>query len=203
MDVLSYVLSVNKLPAGDVELPRQSELLAPIKFLAQKPSGDPPPKGNREATMKNHPITVSRRGFLARSATAGALGCLSGTSVAASPLAQSGDDAIVAAQISRFVKKSVKDLPTPALLINLDIFEHNLQALASYMKGRAVTFRPHGKAHKVACGREAAAGLRRKGFVRCQAGRGRRLIRGGIKDVLITAEVVGKLKIERLMSLSR
>ena len=27
------------------------------------------------------------------------------------------------------------------------------------------------------------------------------LIRGGIKDVLITAEVVGKLKIERLMSL--
>jgi len=42
-DVLSYVLSVNKLPAGDVELPRQSELLAPIKFLAQKPSGDPPP----------------------------------------------------------------------------------------------------------------------------------------------------------------
>jgi hypothetical protein len=42
-DVLSYVLSVNKLPAGDVELPRQSELLAPITFLAQKPSGDPPP----------------------------------------------------------------------------------------------------------------------------------------------------------------
>ena len=42
-DVLSYVLSVNKLPAGDVELPRQSELLTPIKFLAQKPSGDPFP----------------------------------------------------------------------------------------------------------------------------------------------------------------
>ena len=42
-DVLSYVLSVNKLPAGDVELPRQSELLTPIKFLAQKPSGDPRP----------------------------------------------------------------------------------------------------------------------------------------------------------------
>ena len=42
-DVLSFVLSVNKLPAGDVELPRQSELLSPIKFLAQRPSGDPPP----------------------------------------------------------------------------------------------------------------------------------------------------------------
>jgi quinoprotein glucose dehydrogenase len=39
-DLLAYVLSVNKLPAGDVELPRQSEILSAIKFLAQKPSGD-------------------------------------------------------------------------------------------------------------------------------------------------------------------
>jgi quinoprotein glucose dehydrogenase len=47
-DVLSYVLSVNKMPAGDTELPRQSELLSPIKFLAQKPSGDRPPAPSRE-----------------------------------------------------------------------------------------------------------------------------------------------------------
>ena len=151
--------------------------------------------------MKSHPITVSRRGFLAQSATAGALGCLSGTSVAASPLEQSGEDAIVAAQYRGFVKKSVKDLPTPALLIDLDIFEHNLQALAGYMKGRAVTFRPHGKAHKSpAIGKlQLASGA--KGLCAAKLGEADVLIRGGIKDVLITAEVVGKLKIERLMSL--
>jgi mono/diheme cytochrome c family protein len=38
-DVLSFVLSVNKMPAGSTELPRQSEILSGITFLARKPSG--------------------------------------------------------------------------------------------------------------------------------------------------------------------
>jgi mono/diheme cytochrome c family protein len=37
-DVLSFVLSVNKMPAGSTELPRQSEILSGITFLARKPS---------------------------------------------------------------------------------------------------------------------------------------------------------------------
>jgi mono/diheme cytochrome c family protein len=41
-DLLAFVLSVNKFPAGDAELPRQAELLAQITFLATKPSGDVP-----------------------------------------------------------------------------------------------------------------------------------------------------------------
>ena len=40
--------------------------------------------------MKSHPITVSRRGFLAQSATVGALGCVSGISASPpAPLEQS------------------------------------------------------------------------------------------------------------------
>ena len=38
-DVLSFVLSVNEMPAGSTELPRQSEILSGITFLARKPSG--------------------------------------------------------------------------------------------------------------------------------------------------------------------
>jgi len=38
-DVLSFVLSVNKMPAGSTELPRQTEILNGVTFLAQKPSG--------------------------------------------------------------------------------------------------------------------------------------------------------------------
>ena len=38
-DVLSFVLSVNKMPAGGTELPRQTEILNGVTFLAQKPSG--------------------------------------------------------------------------------------------------------------------------------------------------------------------
>jgi mono/diheme cytochrome c family protein len=38
VDVLSFVLSVNKMPAGSTELPRQTEILSSITFLARKPS---------------------------------------------------------------------------------------------------------------------------------------------------------------------
>jgi mono/diheme cytochrome c family protein len=39
-DLLAFVLSVNKFPAGQAELPRQVEVLSQITFLATKPSGD-------------------------------------------------------------------------------------------------------------------------------------------------------------------
>jgi D-serine deaminase-like pyridoxal phosphate-dependent protein len=144
---------------------------------------------------------VSRRGFIAQSVTVGALSCIGGLATAAGTADQGGDDTQVAPQYRGFVKKPVTELPTPALLIDLDVFERNLQTLAGYMKGRAVTFRPHGKAHKSpAIGKlQLASGA--KGLCAAKLGEADVLVRGGIKDVLITAEVVGRLKIERLMTL--
>lgn len=145
--------------------------------------------------------TVSRRGFLAGSAAAGAVSCVSGIAAPAAARAQAGEDTQVAPQYRGFLRKSVKELPTPALLIDLDIMERNLQALGSYMKGRPVSFRPHGKAHKSpAIGKlQLASGA--KGLCAAKLGEADVLIRGGIRDVLITAEVVGRVKIERLMAL--
>ena len=147
-------------------------------------------------------IPVSRRGFLAQTATAGALSCVGGFSPAAASTAdQAGEEAQVAPHYRGFLKKSVQELPTPALLIDLDIFEHNLQALANYMKSRPVTFRPHAKAHKSpAIGKlQLASGA--TGLCAAKLGEADVLVRGGIRDVLITAEVVGPLKIRRLMGL--
>src|SRR5262245_26014243 len=147
-------------------------------------------------------MPVSRRGFLAQTATIGALSCAGGFSAAPAIAAdQAGDDAQVASHYRGFLKKSIQELPTPALLIDLDIFEHNLQALASYMKSRSVTFRPHAKAHKSpAIGKlQLASGA--TGLCAAKLGEADVLVRGGIKDVLITAEVVGPLKIQRLMGL--
>jgi len=147
-------------------------------------------------------IPVSRRGFLAQTATAGALSCVGGFSPAAASTAdQAGEEAQVAPHYRGFLKKSVQELPTPALLIDLDIFEHNLQALANYMKSRPVTFRPHAKAHKSpAIGKlQLASGA--TGLCAAKLGEADVLVRGGIRDVLITAEVVGPLKIQRLMGL--
>ena len=147
-------------------------------------------------------IPVSRRGFLAQTATVGALSCVSEFSAAAASTAdQAGEDAQVAPHYRGFLKKSVEELPTPVLLIDLDIFEHNLQALANYVKSRSITFRPHAKAHKSpAIGKlQLASGA--TGLCAAKLGEADVLVRGGIRDVLITAEVVGPLKIQRLMGL--
>ena len=144
---------------------------------------------------------VSRRQFLTQSATVGALGCVSGVPAETSAAYQGGDDALVAPHYRGFLKKSITELPTPALLIDLDIFERNLQALASYMKGRPVTFRPHGKAHKSPAIGKLQLSSGAHGLCAAKLGEADVLIRGGITDVLITAEVVGRLKIERLMAL--
>jgi D-serine deaminase-like pyridoxal phosphate-dependent protein len=144
--------------------------------------------------------TVSRRGFLAQSAAVGALSCMSGTPVQASAAPQAGEDAQVAPQYRGFLKKHVTELPTPAPLIDLDILTTTFRRWRR-QKGRPVSFRPHGKAHKSpAIGKlQLASGA--TGLCAAKLGEADVLVRGGVKDVLITAEVVGRVKIERLMAL--
>jgi quinoprotein glucose dehydrogenase len=46
-DVLAFVFSFNKFPAGGAELPTQTEALNQIKFLATKPTGAGPEPARR------------------------------------------------------------------------------------------------------------------------------------------------------------
>ena len=145
--------------------------------------------------------SMSRRGFLGGSAAVGAFSASAGPARAAAR-AQAGEDSLVAPQYRGFVKKHVDDLPTPALLIDLDIFERNLQTLATFVKGKQATFRPHGKAHKSSTIGKLQIASGATGLCAAKLGEADVFVRrGGIKDVLITAEVVGPLKIKRLMDL--
>lgn len=143
---------------------------------------------------------LSRRRFLGQSAAAGALSVAAGR-VRIDAAAQANEESLVPSQYRGFLKKNISELPTPALLIDLDVMERNLQTLASYMKGKKAGFRPHAKAHKSpAIGKlQLASGAH--GLCAAKLGEADVLVRGGIKDVLITAEVVGTLKIKRLMEL--
>jgi D-serine deaminase-like pyridoxal phosphate-dependent protein len=40
------------------------------------------------------------------------------------------------------------DIPTPALLLDLDAFEDNIRKMAAHVMARRKAFRPHGKTHK-------------------------------------------------------
>jgi len=101
-----------------------------------------------------------------------------------------------------FVGQPLSEVPTPALLIDLDIFEKNMATMRDACKARGRLCRPHGKAHKspIIAKKQLAYGAH--GQCAAKLGEAEVLVHGGIADVLITAPVVGRRKIERLLALS-
>src|SRR5215208_3975211 len=94
------------------------------------------------------------------------------------------------------------DVPTPALLLDLDAFEDNIAKMASHLKSRNKAFRPHGKTHKCP---EVARALIRAGAVGCCAARlseAEVFAQSGIPGLLITTAVIGRDKIARAVALA-
>jgi len=100
-------------------------------------------------------------------------------------------------------KLSKDDLPTPALLLDLDAFQFNVRRMAEHLKRHGLAFRPHGKTHK--CG-EIARQLIRAGAVGCCAAKiseAEAFAREAVTGLLITTPVVGRHKIQRAVELAR
>jgi 3-hydroxy-D-aspartate aldolase len=95
------------------------------------------------------------------------------------------------------------DLPTPALLLDLDAFEANVNKMASYLKARHRSFRPHAKTHK--CPEIAKVLVRAGAAGACTAkiSEAEVFARHGVGGLLITTAVIGRHKIERAVRLAR
>jgi D-serine deaminase-like pyridoxal phosphate-dependent protein len=96
----------------------------------------------------------------------------------------------------------LEDVDTPALILDLDAFEKNLLTLKESVKGR-VRVRPHAKTHKCpeVAKRQIAAGA--IGMCCQKVSEAEAMVDGGVADVLVSNEVVGTKKLERLAALSR
>jgi len=97
---------------------------------------------------------------------------------------------------------SLASVDTPALLLDLDAFEHNLDTLDAMLAGLPVRVRPHAKSHK--CPEIARRQVARGAVgVCCQkVSEAEALVRGGIRDVLVVNEIVGVPKLARLARLA-
>ncbi len=104
--------------------------------------------------------------------------------------------------LESFVGLPIAEIPTPALMIDLDIFEKNLVTMRDACKLAGRHCRPHGKAHKSPVIAKKQLEYGAHGQCAAKLGEAEVLVHGGIKDVLITAPVVGKRKIERLLALN-
>ena len=92
---------------------------------------------------------------------------------------------------------------TPALLLDLDAFERNLQRMAGALRGSNVRLRPHAKSHKcpeIAL-RQVALGA--VGVCCQKASEAAVFVQAGIGDVLVTNEVMGDAKLRQLAPLAR
>ena len=101
------------------------------------------------------------------------------------------------------VGDSAADIETPALVVDLDAFERNLDLMANALRGAAVALRPHGKAHK--CPDIAFAQIERGAVGICcqKVGEAEAFVAAGIRDVLVTNEIVGTAKLARLAAMAR
>lgn len=139
----------------------------------------------------------SRRGFLAQSTAA-----LAATGSLGVPGRRSEEVQAPKSPHAEFVGAPVEELPTPALMIDLDIFERNLATMRDACRSERGNYRPHGKAHKSAVIGKLQLAAGASGLCAAKLGEAEVFVRGGIRDVLITTAVVGRRKIQRLVALA-
>ena len=93
------------------------------------------------------------------------------------------------------------EIPTPALLLDLDRFERNLARMAQHVRATGKALRPHAKTHRcpdIAKQQVAAGAL---GVACAKLGEAEVMARAGVRGLLITTEVVPAASIRRLTRL--
>ena len=92
-------------------------------------------------------------------------------------------------------------LDTPALLVDLDVMEANIAAIAAGCRENGVHWRPHIKGQKTIdiLRKELAAGA--TGVTCAKLGEAEVMAAAGIRHILIANQIVGAIKVRRLIDL--
>jgi len=98
---------------------------------------------------------------------------------------------------------SRRALITPALVLDLDVFEKNLATHAKFCGEAGLRSRPHAKTHKCSeiANRQIAAGA--VGVCCATLHEATVMVEAGISGVLITSPIVGAAKVNRLVELNK
>jgi D-serine deaminase-like pyridoxal phosphate-dependent protein len=97
----------------------------------------------------------------------------------------------------------VAEVETPALIINLDALDRNIAKMAEFARASGVRVRPHAKTHKSTAIALRQIALGAVGQCVQKVGEAEVLVRGGVKDVLVSNQVVGERKLRRLAALAK
>ncbi|MGD0636509.1 MAG: DSD1 family PLP-dependent enzyme [Nitrososphaerales archaeon] len=95
------------------------------------------------------------------------------------------------------------DCDTPALLLDMDAAERNIEKMAAYFRGKKAALRPHAKVHKSPFLAQKLIDAGAKGITVAKVSEAEVMARGGIHDILIANEVVGEYKVKRLARVAK
>lgn len=97
---------------------------------------------------------------------------------------------------------SIDELDTPSLIVDLDLFNKNIQFMSEFFRDKPVNLRPHCKTHKSVeiAKRQLEAGA--NGITCAKVSEAEVFAANGIKNILIANQIVGAVKIDRLTDLA-
>ena len=96
----------------------------------------------------------------------------------------------------------IATVETPALVIDLDAMERNLEAMAVFARSHGVRFRPHAKMHKSAAIAKAQIAAGAVGVCVQKLSEAEVLADAGITDIYISNEIVDEAKLARVAALA-
>lgn len=97
---------------------------------------------------------------------------------------------------------ALADVDTPALIVDLETLERNIERMSALARDAGVKVRPHTKTHKTPhlAHLQVRAGAR--GITVAKLGEAEVMADAGLDDILIANEIVGAAKIDRLAALA-
>lgn len=101
------------------------------------------------------------------------------------------------------VGRRLEDLETPVPVIDIDVVERNLRRWQQRCDAAGFANRPHIKTHKLVPLAKAQLELGAEGLTVQKLGEAEVMAEAGITDMLLTFNVVGRHKLERLAELAR
>jgi D-serine deaminase-like pyridoxal phosphate-dependent protein len=105
--------------------------------------------------------------------------------------------------LTHWVGRTLAEIDTPSLLLDADALQANIARMAAFFAGRHCRLRPHFKSHK--CTRIARLQMEAGavGITCAKLGEAEVLADAGIQDILIANQIVGPIKVARLVDLAR
>lgn len=95
------------------------------------------------------------------------------------------------------------DLETPALLLDLDVMERNQVRMMEFFKTASANLRPHTKTHRTPALAKMQLQAGAQGICCGNFGEAEVMIAAGMRDVLVTKEIVQPQQIARVVELAR